>query len=98
SPGRAQVLDRVGKRGRGRVVIGQLDRDSSSGDDLGRGLGKTTRAKTRVVPDDHAVSGLFVLQNVGGNGPSHAPDIFKGVIVGNHAAPAVGAKLYLSSH
>jgi hypothetical protein len=96
--GRAQIFYRVGKGGRGCVVVGELDRNAGPGDDLRRSLGKAARAKARVIADDDPVLRVFILQHIGRDGPSHAADVLEGIVVGDHAAPAIGTELDFRNH
>ena len=68
-------------------------------DGLSRDPGRLRRKKTSVVADDDAASGIFMPQNVGRNPARHATNIVEGEIVGDNAAPAVGAKFdHMQSH
>ena len=54
--------------------------------------GHLLREKTRVIADDNPAIRLFMTQNVGGNSARHPAHVVKSKIVGNQAAPAIGAK------
>src|ERR1700687_1158053 len=88
----AQLLDVVGNRWRGHVVVGQQHGNPCGGDDLGNGTGSVIGQEARVIADNDAASGVFVLENVAGNRPGNAAHVLKRKIVGNQAAPAVGSE------
>jgi hypothetical protein len=54
-------LYRIGKGRRGRVVVCELDGNSSGGQDFGGGLRKTARSKARVIADHQPARRIFIL-------------------------------------
>src|SRR5215467_5047643 len=93
--GSPQIFYRIRKRRRRRVVVGNLDWNSSSGKDLSSSLSKPARAKARVIADDKPVSRVLIFQDIGGNTASYPADIFKSVVIGDYATPAIGAEFNL---
>src|ERR1035437_3200600 len=91
----AELLDVVGNRGRGHVVVGQHHRNPCGGDDLGNGTSGVAGQEARVIANNDAALGIFVLEDVTGNRSGHAAHVVKGEIVGNKAAPAVGTEFDL---
>ena len=91
----AQLLDVVGNRGRGHVVVGQQHGNTCVSDPLSGGTSSAVRQETRVIADNHAASGIFVLEDVAGNRASHAAHVVESEIVGNEAAPTVGTEFDL---
>ena len=87
-----------GERNRrcGRDITGQLDRNAACGNYFGCQTRCTLRGKPRVVADDDPSPAIFILQNVGSNGPGHATYIVEGEIVGDNAAPTVGSEFDFS--
>ncbi len=72
------------------------DWNARAGNDLSREPGRLLREKTRVIADNNAASRIFMTQNVGRNPARHTTNVLKCKIVGNNAAPAVGAKFDIS--
>src|ERR1035437_129794 len=91
----AELLDVVGNRGRGHVVVGQHHRNPCGGDDLGNGTSGVAGQEARVIANNDAALGIFVLEDVTGNRSGHAAHVVKSEIVGNKAAPAVGTEFDL---
>ena len=56
------------------------------------------RGEARVVADDQALAGVLVLVNVVRHGVAHAAHVVEGEVVGDDAAPAVGAEFDWSGH
>src|SRR5260370_35385420 len=79
-------------------MVGEYDGNAGAGDDFRRCLGEAARSKARVVADDHAVRGILILQDIGGDSAGYAAHVLEGVILGDHAAPAVRSEFNLSSH
>ena len=57
--------------------------------------GKGFRSEAGVVADAEAFGGIFLLVHIGGNGFGGDAHVGKGEVVGDDAAPSVGAKLDL---
>ena len=77
--------------------VGQASAASQTGVPVGGngfrgGARETLRAEARVVADQDAALGLFGAHHVARDGVGDLADIFEGEIVGDDAAPAVGAK------
>ncbi len=90
--GRAEFLYVVRNGWSGHVVVGQQHGDAGVGEHLGNGAGSAVGGEARVVADDDAAAGVFILENVGGDGARDATHVVEGEIVGDEAAPAVGAE------
>ncbi len=96
--GRAQVLHRVGEsRSRG-VIVGKTNRDTCARQHFGDGFGEIARGKARVVPHQQALADVLMLVRVVGDGIADAAHILEGVIVGDDAAPAIGAEFDFRCH
>src|SRR5580698_806210 len=77
-----------------------MDGNAGGGDDFGAGAGKGFGAEAGVVADADAFGGVFVLGagagvEIGGYGLGGDADIGEGEVVGDEAAPAVGAEFDL---
>jgi len=95
---RAEVFHGVGERGRGRVVVGKADRNSSGGQHLRNRLGKAAGEKTRVVAYHQPLFRVLVFQHVRGNRHAGAAHVLEGKVVCDKAAPAVGAEFDVGGH
>ena len=83
APGCARLLYVQGDGGSGSVVVGQFDRDARAGQDFAGGLCEFSREEPRVVADDHTFGGVFVFQDVSGDGIGDAADVVEGEVVGD---------------
>ena len=54
--------------------------------------GEAARSETGVVANDQALARVFMLEDVGGDGGRHAAHIVEGEVIGDNAAPTVGAE------
>ena len=84
--------------GVGRVVVRQAHRNAGAGEDFGDDLRRALRDEARVVADNQAFAGVFVLVNVVRHRIADAAYVVEGEVVGDDAAPTVGAKLDLCGH
>ena len=94
-PAAPALAHAVAERRGGRDAVGQQHRDAGGGDDLGAGAGKGLGPEAGVVADAEALGGVFLGVNVGGDGLGGDAHVGKGEVVGDDAAPAVGAELDL---
>src|SRR5262249_47759418 len=92
--GEAAVLDGIGERWSGRVVVGQQHVDPGRRDHFADGSGEGARGEAGVISDGDAFFGIFTLDYIVGDSTGSAANILKGEIVGNNAAPSIGAELY----
>jgi len=79
--------------GRG-LIVGELDRNARAGENLSGSTRYPLRRKASVVADDYAASRIFVFQDVSGDRSRHAAHVVVGEVIGDYAAPTVGAKFY----
>ena len=91
---------RPGDGGRGRIAVGQKDRNAVRSQNIGGGAGEFGAEKARVVADGDAVTHqlFLVFEEVSREGGREQTDVFKGVIFGDDGAPAVGAKTNIGGH
>ena len=91
--GGAALAHAKAQRGGGRDGVGEHDGNAGGGDDFSAGAGKCFRAEARVVADAEALGGIFLCcVNVGGDGFGGGAHVGEGEVVGDDAAPAVGAE------
>ena len=95
--GCAALAHAAAERRRGRDGVGEQDGNAGGRDDFSAGAGKILRAEARVVADAEAFGRIFLGRafagvDVGGDGLSGGADIREGEVVGDEAAPAVGAE------
>ena len=86
------MLDGIRESRRGRVVVGQQNVDARGGKYLSDCGGKGARGEARVISNSEAFLRIFAFDYVVGDSTGGAPNILKGEIIGNNAAPSVGAK------
>ncbi len=89
---RAQLFHVVGNRWRRNVIVGQKHGDSGIRHNFGHRTRRAIGGKARVVANDDAFGGVFVLQDVRGNRARDPANILKRKIVRDQSAPAVGSK------
>ncbi len=83
--------------GVGVMALASMDGNAGGGDNFSAGAGKGFRAEARVVADAEAFGGIFLAEpllgvDVGGDGFGGGADVGEGEVVGDDAAPAVGAE------
>src|SRR5208337_4782682 len=81
----------------GRDGIGQHDGNAGGRDNFGAGVGKSLRAEPRVVADANALRGIFLRRSYAGmdvrrDGLGSGAHVSESEVVGDNAAPAVGAE------
>ena len=57
--------------------------NAGGGDDFGDGTSGAVGQEPRVIADDNAATGVFVLEDVAGNRAGHAPHVLEGKVVGD---------------
>src|SRR4029077_18996582 len=88
-------LNVVGNRGSRHVVVGQQHGNACGGDDFGDGASDAVGQKTRVVANNNATSGVFVLEDIACDCAGNAAHVLESEVVGDKAAPTVGTEFDL---
>ena len=91
--GCAALAHAKAERGGGRDGVGEHDGNAGGGDDLGAGMGEGFGPEARVVANAEASGGVYMFEDVGGDGLGGDAHVGEGEVVGDDAAPAVGAEL-----
>src|SRR5581483_2074055 len=91
--GGALGLYRVGNRRSRGVVVGQFDRNAGAGNHARGNTGGVLRSEAGVIADDHTAFTVLVVEHVRGDRAGDAAHVVEGKIVGDYAAPPVGAEL-----
>ena len=68
------------------------DGNSGVGDYFGDGARDAVGEEARVVADNDSARGIFMFQNVAGDGSRNAANVVESEVVGDQAAPTVGAE------
>ena len=93
--GGAALAHREAERRRGRDGVGQFDANARGRNDFGAGACKCLRAEARVVADADSLVRIFLRVNVGGDGLGGDAHVRESKVVGDDAAPSVGAEFDL---
>ncbi len=96
--GRAHLLDRVRERRGRRVIVRQPHLETRVRKLFGRDFGEAARTEARIVGQQDAPGGVLMPVDVVGDGARDTAHIFKGEVVGDDGAPAIGAELDCRSH
>ncbi len=86
------LADSEGEGGRGGDFVGEGDGDAGVAEDFSDDLGEGARAEAGVIGDGDAGRGVFLLEDVVRDGGGGDADVGEGEVVGDDAAPAVGAE------
>src|SRR5258706_14755556 len=92
---RAKFLDVVRNRGSRSVGVSEQHRNSCASKHLRNHPSGAIGSEARIVADDDAARVVFILEDVASDRARNAPDIIESKVVGNEAAPAVGAEFNL---
>ena len=93
---RTEFLDVVRNGGSGCVVVGKKHRNAGASKHLCDHAGETVGSKARVIADDDASRCIFMLEDVSCDRACDPPYVVESEVVGNEAAPAVGAEFDFS--
>jgi hypothetical protein len=76
----------------GRVIVGKTHGNARGGENLSGDACAILRGKASVIADNDAVLRVLVLKNVRGDRAGDAAHVVEGEVVGDNAAPSVGAE------